>query len=38
LWENGRRREDIQLEDFEDLIRKGAFNENGDYVMFYNYW
>jgi hypothetical protein len=29
MWENGTKREDIKLEDFEDIIRKGAFNEKG---------
>jgi hypothetical protein len=41
MWENGTEREDIKLGDFEDLIRKGAFNEKGKFtkiviVMFYN--
>lgn len=29
MWENGTKREDITLKDFEDTIRKGAFNEKG---------
>nr|CAD7464164.1 unnamed protein product [Timema tahoe] len=29
LWQSGKRREDFELRDFEDLIRKGAFNEAG---------
>jgi hypothetical protein len=29
IWESGRKREDIHLNDFEDLIRKGIFNEKG---------
>lgn len=29
MWENGKKREDVKLKDFEDLIRKGAFNEKG---------
>nr|CAD7403714.1 unnamed protein product [Timema cristinae] len=31
LWQSGKRREDFQLRDFEDLIRKGAFNEAGGF-------
>jgi hypothetical protein len=42
MWQNGTKRGDVQLGDFEDLIRKGAFNEKGKVikiviVMFYNY-
>jgi hypothetical protein len=29
MWENGTKREDIKLKDFEDAVRKGAFNEKG---------
>nr|CAD7200478.1 unnamed protein product [Timema douglasi] len=29
LWQSGKSREDFELRDFEDLIRKGAFNEAG---------
>lgn len=29
LWNQGRKREDLQLNDFENLISKGAFNEEG---------
>jgi hypothetical protein len=29
MWGNGTKREDIKLKDFEDIIRKGAFNEKG---------
>ncbi|XP_021934333.1 torsin-1B isoform X2 [Zootermopsis nevadensis] len=29
MWENGTKRGDIQLGDFENLIRTGAFNEKG---------
>jgi hypothetical protein len=29
MWENGTKREDIELKDFEGVIRKGAFNEKG---------
>jgi hypothetical protein len=29
IWESGRKREDIHLNDFEELIRKGIFNEKG---------
>lgn len=28
-WKAGRRREDLQLGDFENLIMQGAFNEKG---------
>lgn len=31
MWEKGTKREDIKLKDFEDLIRKGAFNEKGGF-------
>lgn len=31
LWQKGIKREDIKLRDFEDLIRQGAFNENGGF-------
>nr|CAD7464167.1 unnamed protein product [Timema tahoe] len=31
LWQSGKRREDFELRDFEDLIRKGAFNEAGGF-------
>jgi hypothetical protein len=31
MWEGGKKRQDIQLRDFEDMIRKGAFNEKGKY-------
>jgi hypothetical protein len=30
MWEDGIKREDIKLKDFEDIIRKGAFNEKGE--------
>lgn len=29
LWEKGKKREDMQLQDFEKLIADGAFNEKG---------
>lgn len=29
LWESGKRREEIELRDFEQLIMEGAFNEEG---------
>jgi hypothetical protein len=29
MWGKGTKREDIKLKDFEDMIRKGAFNEKG---------
>lgn len=29
MWKDGRQRDDIQLQDMEDLIQKGAFNEKG---------
>lgn len=35
LWEQGVKREDIELNDFESLILKGAFNEEGKYVVCY---
>ena len=28
-WEEGKRREDLRLSDFENMILKGAFNEVG---------
>lgn len=28
-WKAGKRREDLQLKDFEDVIMQGAFNEKG---------
>ena len=28
-WEEGKRREDLRLADFENMILKGAFNEGG---------
>lgn len=31
-WTAGRRREDLQLNDFENLIMQGAFNEKGMYI------
>jgi len=31
MWEKGTKREDIKLKDFEDVIRKGAFNEKGGF-------
>jgi hypothetical protein len=33
MWEKGTKREDIKLKDFEDLIRKGAFNEKGKFMI-----
>jgi hypothetical protein len=33
MWENGTKREDIKLKDFEELIRKGAFNEKGKFKI-----
>jgi hypothetical protein len=33
MWESGKKREDIKLNDFEDLIRKGAFNEKGKFKI-----
>lgn len=29
IWESGVKRDDVHLSDFEDLIRKGIFNEKG---------
>lgn len=29
FWEKGGKRENLQLSDFEDLLRKGLFNEKG---------
>lgn len=29
MWHEGRKREELQLSDFENLIAKGAFNEEG---------
>lgn len=34
MWENGTKRGDIQLGDFENLIRTGAFNEKGKFIKF----
>ncbi|KAG8034636.1 hypothetical protein G9C98_007712 [Cotesia typhae] len=31
LWQDGRKREDTRLSDFEDLISRGAFNEKGGF-------
>ncbi|CAD6222204.1 GSCOCG00000814001-RA-CDS [Cotesia congregata] len=31
LWQNGRKREDTKLSDFEELISRGAFNEKGGF-------
>ncbi|CAH0559262.1 unnamed protein product [Brassicogethes aeneus] len=31
FWENGKKREDLKLKDFENLIMKGAFNEQGGF-------
>ena len=31
MWGKGIKREDIKLKDFEDMIRKGAFNEKGGF-------
>jgi hypothetical protein len=35
MWESGTKREDITLKDFEDLIRKGAFNEKGKLIVIW---
>ncbi|XP_066994963.2 uncharacterized protein [Anabrus simplex] len=31
LWESGKKREELKLRDFEDMIRIGAFNERGGF-------
>lgn len=33
LWEQGVKREDIELHNFESFILKGAFNEEGKYIV-----
>jgi hypothetical protein len=33
MWRDGRKREDILLNDFEELIRKGIFNHKGGFYM-----
>lgn len=33
FWKAGKRREDIQLKDFENVIMQGAFNEKGKYLL-----
>lgn len=40
LWENGVKRNDVKLIDFEQIITKGAFNEEGwnDYFKFVLYF
>lgn len=37
FWETGKRRDELQLKDFENLIMQGAFNEEGNiiYILYY---
>lgn len=30
-WKAGKRRDDLQLKDFENLVMEGAFNEKGNF-------